>query len=63
MIYCDMTTTPHGHPTDVDQRLAEIAKRYGPEHLVTHFIHQAGPDIRAAAERVLERLNAAPQPM
>ncbi len=63
MIYCDMTTTPHGDPTNVDQRLTEIASRYGQEHLVTQFIHQAGPEIRAAAERVLERLNAAPQPM
>ncbi|MFJ9851816.1 HD domain-containing protein [Streptomyces sp. NPDC101150] len=63
MIYCDMTTTPHGEPTDVDQRLTEIASRYGPEHLVTAFIQQAGPEIRAAAERVLERLESTPQPM
>lgn len=63
MIYCDMTATPYGDPTDVDQRLTEIASRYGPEHLVTAFIEQAGPEIRAAAERVLERLESAPQPM
>lgn len=63
MLYCDMTTTPDGEPTDVETRLAEIAKRYGPDHLVTAFITRAGPEIRSAAERVLERLSSARQPM
>jgi hypothetical protein len=41
--YADMTTTPDGEPVEVEVRLAEIASRYGPDHLVARSIREAGP--------------------
>jgi putative nucleotidyltransferase with HDIG domain len=35
LTYCDMTTGPDGEPMLVEQRLAEIHRRYGPGHLVS----------------------------
>jgi hypothetical protein len=58
-----MTTTPDGRPTTADGRLGEIAERYGPGDLVTQFIEQAGPSIRAAVGRVERRLSGCTQPM
>ena len=46
--YCDMTTSPDGHPIMVDDRLAEIRARRGPED----------PVVRALAINVDERLAA-----
>ncbi|WP_235921267.1 three-helix bundle dimerization domain-containing protein [Lentzea tibetensis] len=46
--YCDMTTSPDGHPTTVDDRLAEIRRRRGPDD----------PVVRALAINVEERLAA-----
>jgi putative nucleotidyltransferase with HDIG domain len=66
MIYCDMTTTPDGTRTTPADRLDEIAERYGPADIVTRFIKTAGPEIRAASERVASRLaeaSKADQPM
>ncbi|PWK90329.1 hypothetical protein C8D88_101345 [Lentzea atacamensis] len=54
-----MTTTPDGKPTNIDDRIEEIQKRYGPEDLVTFFIRQAKPELAGAVERTEERLRAA----
>ncbi len=52
---CDMTTSPDGEPVPVDTRLAEIHRRYGPEHLVSQSIQRATPMILRAAEHVHRR--------
>lgn len=57
--WADMTTTPDGEPTNADDRIDEIQRRYGPEDLVTFFIRQAKPELIAAVERTEERLRAA----
>lgn len=46
--YCDMTTSPDGHPIMADDRLAEIRERRGPDD----------PVVRALAINVDERLAA-----
>lgn len=56
--WADLTTSPDGAPTDVDQRIAEIQERYGPEDVVAFFIRQARPELVAAVERTEERLRA-----
>ncbi|MFH8566657.1 HD domain-containing protein [Streptomyces sp. NPDC017988] len=56
LVYCDMTTTPDGTPTDSHARVQEIVDRYGPDTIVGRFIQQAAPEIHAASERVLSRL-------
>ena len=45
LVYCDMTTSPDGDPIDVEDRLAEIAARYGPGNLVADSIAEARPRI------------------
>ncbi|PJN37943.1 phosphohydrolase [Streptomyces sp. CB02959] len=65
LIFCDMTTTPDGHPTTPAERLNEIVRRYGPDTIVGRFIQRAAPEIYAAAARVEARMDgpAAHHPM
>ena len=61
LIYCDMTTSPDGESTAVEQRLAEIFTRYGPGHLVTRSITRSAPHLAAAVARITCRLAARAQ--
>jgi hypothetical protein len=54
-----MTTSPVGDPVTFDERLAEITRRYGPEHTVPHAISAAGDDIRRAIRETDARAAAA----
>jgi putative nucleotidyltransferase with HDIG domain len=56
--FADMTTTPRGEPTTLDERVAEIQQRYGPEDLVSRFIRSAEPALRGAINRTEDRLRA-----
>jgi HD superfamily phosphodiesterase len=38
LTYCDMTTGPRGESFTLDERLAEVEHRYGPEHVVTRSL-------------------------
>lgn len=58
LIYADMTTDPAGEPTAVEDRIADIHARYGPEHLVSQSIAAAAPELTAAVNRVEQRLAA-----
>ncbi|MFD9893805.1 HD domain-containing protein [Amycolatopsis sp. NPDC059027] len=57
--WADMTTTPHGALTTVEQRIAEIEARYGPDDLVTRAIQLAAPELVGAVERTEHRLRDA----
>ncbi|MBC2901072.1 HD domain-containing protein [Streptomyces cupreus] len=61
LVWCDMTTTPDGEPTNAGSRLAEIESRYGSESLVGRFIRRASPEILAAAARVEAELETQPR--
>ena len=52
---CDMTTSPDGELVTVERRLAEIHRRYGPEHLVGRSIQRATPMILCSVEQVQDR--------
>jgi hypothetical protein len=56
LTYCDMTTTPDGEHVAVGHRLAEIRERYGPGHLVTHFIQSAEPWLVEAVRSIQYRV-------
>jgi hypothetical protein len=56
LIFCDMTTSPDGLEVTVDERLAEILARYGPESIVGRSIALAEPELRAATCRIANRL-------
>lgn len=52
LTYSDMTTTPDGRVTDVEDRLAEILDRYGDGTVVHESISEASPFIIDAAHKV-----------
>ena len=56
LIYCDMTTGPQGQPITVEQRLAEIRHRYGPDHAVSRALAQSAPELAASVARVARKL-------
>ncbi|WP_157105838.1 HD domain-containing protein [Nocardia sienata] len=55
--WADMTTTADGVTTTLDDRLADIYRRYGAEHIVARSIREAEPIIRAATRRTEDRLS------
>jgi hypothetical protein len=62
LIYCDMTTGPQGQPMFVEDRLADIGHRYGPDHVVTRALTRSAPELTAAVVRVRRKL-ATPPPV
>jgi hypothetical protein len=51
-----MTTTPTGQVVSVQDRLSEIAERYGPGNIVTRFIRKAEPNLVSSVARTQHRL-------
>jgi HD superfamily phosphodiesterase len=45
LTYCDLTTSPDGHPVQVTERLREIQARYGPAHRVSRVIRRISPQL------------------
>lgn len=62
LTYCDMTTTPDGEHVAVGNRLSEIRDRYGPAHLVTHFIQLAEPHLVDAVRSIQHRATYCSRP-
>jgi len=56
LAYCDMTTDPDGNLVSVDDRLAEIRKRYGPDSMITRFTYKAEPCLLSSVRRTNHRL-------
>ena len=61
LTYCDLSTGPDGDVVGLDERLAEVSRRYGPGHLVTRGLLQAEGALRASFARI-EALVAANGP-
>ena len=59
LTYCDMTTGPDGLRTDVDERIAEILDRYGPDDVVHRSISRAAPTLRAQVAEIRAILDGA----
>jgi hypothetical protein len=58
--YADMTTGPDGESLEVADRLAEVRRRYGPDHLVTRFWSHAEPTLVDAVRRTERRMSGQP---
>lgn len=56
LIYCDITTGPDGQRLSVEQRLAEIRARYGPDDPVSRALVRSAPQLIGAVTRVQRRL-------
>jgi len=59
LTFCDMTTGPAGERVTMPERLAEIARRYGDDHLVVRCLRQARDHLDGAVGRTAARLRAA----
>ncbi len=51
LAFCDLTTGPSGEATSLDDRLRDIRLRYDPDDVVSRFIDQAEPEMRALIRR------------
>ncbi|WP_446214699.1 HD domain-containing protein [Micromonospora sp. IBSANI012] len=58
--YADMTTGPDGQDFTVQERLAEIRERYGPDDLVTRFWMKAEQPLIEAVRRTQARMASHP---
>jgi hypothetical protein len=61
--YADMTTSPDGHPTTVEQRLAEIRRRRGPDDPVVRALDLNVGERLAAVRRVHRLLRRTYRPV
>jgi hypothetical protein len=57
-----MTTSPAGQRLNLADRLAEIAERYGADHLVVRCLRRAVDHLAGAVPRTEERLRVAGVP-
>ncbi|MEU3523300.1 HD domain-containing protein [Streptomyces sp. NPDC038707] len=61
LVYCDMTTTPEGGRTSVQERITEIIGRYGEGSVVGRFIRRAAPELVSSVQRIEAALAAQPR--
>ena len=57
LCYCDMTVGPTGIEIPVAERLEDIQRRYGADHVVARAITQATVEVLAAVDRTQRRLD------
>lgn len=62
LTYCDMTTSGTGQLVTFPERLADVERRYGPDHIVTRSLRRAGPEVDRCIAFVLERLSQVAAP-
>ena len=56
LTYCDMTTGAAGELVSFAERLADVERRYGPQHLVTRAVRRARPEVERCIAFVEGRL-------
>jgi putative nucleotidyltransferase with HDIG domain len=56
LIYCDMTAGPDGQHMQVEQRLADIRARYGPDDPVSRALTRSAPLLTGAVTRIARQL-------
>jgi hypothetical protein len=57
LTWCDLRTGPIGERVEPKDRLAEVVRRYGPEHVVSRSIRSAEPELLATCDRVAGALS------
>jgi hypothetical protein len=56
LTYCDMTTGPAGEIVTFEERLADVERRYGTEHVVARSLRQAQAKVERCVDFVEGRL-------
>jgi HD superfamily phosphodiesterase len=62
LTYCDMTTGATGEAVTLAERLADIDRRYGAEHVVTRAARQAQPELERCIQYVEASLRSSAAP-
>ncbi len=57
LTYCDMTSSATGQVVTFPERLADVERRYGPNHIVTRSLRRAGPEVERCIAFVQGRLS------
>jgi hypothetical protein len=57
LTFADMTTGPAGQPMTLEQRIAEVQRRYPLEDPVPRAMVRARPELQAAIDRTRQRLD------
>lgn len=52
LTFCDLSTSPDGQLVTIEDRLAEIVERYGPDHVVARTVLAGMPGFERGRERV-----------
>ncbi|GAA0312580.1 HDIG domain-containing metalloprotein [Kineococcus aurantiacus] len=63
LTWADQTTGPDGQPVSLDERLADMLHRHGPDSPNARSHHDREPDLRAAVRRVEDRREAVRSPL
>ncbi len=58
LTYCDLTTSPQGVPISVDQRFADIFRRYPEDHIVTRSMRSVELPAKRLIATISEELSA-----
>jgi len=59
LTYCDMTTNATGEAVTFDERLADVERRYGADHIVARSVLRAHPEIQRCIQTVEAKLREA----
>lgn len=51
---CDLSTSPDGESVSIEERLADVLNRYGPNHIVHQAVTAARPEFEAMRERLFK---------
>ena len=52
LTFCDLTTNPDGQIVTIEERVAEIVERQGPDHVVARTVLVGMPEFDRGSERV-----------
>jgi hypothetical protein len=54
--YCDMLTGPTGEPVSLEDRIADVERRYGAGHVVPRSLRTAGPELARSVDLIEGKL-------
>ena len=57
LAYCDMLTGPAGEAVSLEERIADVERRYGPEHVVPRSLRLAQPALARSLAFVESKLH------
>lgn len=56
LTYCDMLTGPAGEPVSLEERIADVERRYGADHVVPRSLRLAKPELARSIDHIKGKL-------